>query len=286
VLRDVTERVIIASKGRFDRAVGVDERRARDWPNEASVSTDEFLDATLDLWRIPPESARHVGHPAPFPVELPQRLIELYTFQGDLVLDPFLGSGSTAVAAARTGRRYVGYDTDPDYIELARARVAEELEHGGPPTREGRAAQVLAADLLEDAGFRIVDRKRKVAGLGLEISLVAEDAGGRCWYFDVTGAFTSTGKGLLRSDTLWRSLGRASVLASCQISPLVLLSSHLPARNSAGNRALRALGPDRIHDVVGLLVAEDRARLATYAQGSSHARALPGFWTPAELELP
>ena len=90
VLRDVSERVIVASKGRFDRARG----------GESSPSTDEFLESTLDVWRLPAESARRVGHPAPFPVELPQRLIGLYTFRGDLVLDPFLGSGSTAVCTS------------------------------------------------------------------------------------------------------------------------------------------------------------------------------------------
>ena len=63
---------------------------------------------TLDIWSIPPESARRVGHPAPFPVELPEQLIRLYTFENDLVLDPFMGSGSALVAAARLGRRYAG----------------------------------------------------------------------------------------------------------------------------------------------------------------------------------
>src|SRR5208283_1698411 len=75
---------------------------------------------------IPPESALRVQHPAPFPVELPQRLMELYTYRGDLVVDPFCGSGSTLVAAARCGRDAVGYDLDPTYVELARARVADE----------------------------------------------------------------------------------------------------------------------------------------------------------------
>ena len=69
------------------------------------------------MWSIPPESARRVGHPAPFPVELPEQLIRLYTFADDLVLDPFMGSGSALVAAARLGRRYVGYDLDPAYVE-------------------------------------------------------------------------------------------------------------------------------------------------------------------------
>jgi DNA modification methylase len=126
VLRDVTERVVVASKGRFDRAVSRAEREQRGLPFENTISKEEFFAATLDVWEIRPEHARRVGHPAPFPVELPERLIQLYTYRGDVVLDPFLGSGSTAVAAVRTDRRYVGYDTDPAYVDLAEGRIAAE----------------------------------------------------------------------------------------------------------------------------------------------------------------
>jgi site-specific DNA-methyltransferase (adenine-specific) len=126
VLRDVTERVVVASKGRFDRAVSRRERERRGLPFENTVSSEEFMSATLDVWQVPSESARRVGHPAPFPVELPRRLIDLYTYRGDAVLDPFLGSGSTALAAIRTGRHYVGYDTDPEYVTLAERRIAAE----------------------------------------------------------------------------------------------------------------------------------------------------------------
>jgi DNA modification methylase len=123
VLRDVTERVIIASKGRFDRALKPALRRSLGLPNEATIATEEFLQATIDVWEIPSESATRVGHPAPFPVALPRRLIELYTYRDDLVLDPFIGSGSTAIAALAAGRHYVGFDTDPRYIELAEQRL-------------------------------------------------------------------------------------------------------------------------------------------------------------------
>jgi len=125
VVRDVTERVLVASKGRFDRAVSRKEREERGLPFENTITKEEFFEATLDVWEIRPESARRVGHPAPFPVELPERLLRLYTYRGDVVLDPFLGSGSTAVAAVRNDRRYVGYDTDPEYIALAEVRIAE-----------------------------------------------------------------------------------------------------------------------------------------------------------------
>jgi DNA modification methylase len=115
-LRDVHEYVLVASKASFRR-----ERAGTD-----TISKETFLEATMSVWDILPESARRVGHPAPFPTELPRRLIELYTFEGDLVLDPFLGSGSTAIAAMETGRHYVGYETDPTYAELAEKRVASE----------------------------------------------------------------------------------------------------------------------------------------------------------------
>src|SRR3954447_20180127 len=113
VLRDITERVIVASKGRFDRARSARQRAAEGLPHESTLMTDDFLARTLDVWSMPTESARRVGHPAPFPIELPEQLIRLYTYRDDLVLDPFMGSGSTLVAAARLGRRYVGYDLDP-----------------------------------------------------------------------------------------------------------------------------------------------------------------------------
>ncbi len=114
-LRDVHEYVVVASKGSFARV-----RTGQD-----SISKEEFLEATVSVWDILPESARRVGHPAPYPVELPRRLIELYTFEGDLILDPFLGSGTTAVAAVETGRHYVGYDISAEYLELAERRIRE-----------------------------------------------------------------------------------------------------------------------------------------------------------------
>jgi DNA modification methylase len=71
-----------------------------------------------------PESAKKIGHPAPFPIELPYRLIQLYTFKGDIVLDPFIGSGTTAIAALKADRKYIGYDNDPEYVKLAEERRA------------------------------------------------------------------------------------------------------------------------------------------------------------------
>ncbi|MEN8041164.1 MAG: site-specific DNA-methyltransferase [Actinomycetota bacterium] len=114
-LRDIHEYVIVASKDSY----------ARIRKGEDTISKEEFLDATVSIWNILPESARRVGHPAPFPVELPRRLIELYTFEGDLVLDPFLGSGTTAVAAVESNRHYVGYELSAEYLEIAERRIHE-----------------------------------------------------------------------------------------------------------------------------------------------------------------
>ena len=132
VLRDITERIVVASKGRFDRAVPRKERELRGLPFENTITKDEFFAATLDVWEIRPEHARRIGHPAPFPVDLPQRLIHLYTYRDDVVLDPFIGSGSTAVAAVATGRRYIGYDTDAEYVALAEERIAHAREASDP----------------------------------------------------------------------------------------------------------------------------------------------------------
>ena len=257
VLRDVSERVIVASKGRFDRA-----RKG-----ESSLSTDEFMEATLDVWRMPPESARRVGHPAPFPVELPQRLIELYTYRGDLVLDPFLGAGSTAVAAVRTGRRYCGYDTDPAYLELARRRVADE---GSPhnPAEPPVAAKAVAEELLVAAGFTVVDREKKMAKLGLTIDLTVEGTDGRRWSVDVSGALTVTRAGLARTDEAWQAIGRASVLVAHGLGPVLLLSSHVPRKGDQADKALRAAGLE----AVGLTSPDASEQLRRYAAGMEPSR--------------
>jgi modification methylase len=295
VLRDVTERVVIASKGRFDRARRADRRRAEGLPHHSTLTNDEFLDATLDLWRIPAESARRVGHPAPFPVELPLRLIELYTYAGDLVLDPFLGSGSAAVAAVRAGRRYAGYDIDPEYVAIARARVEEEearrrsattngdaAEAWGRAEGEGRAATAVAEGLLTEAGFAVTHRNKALPGLGTAVSLIARAADGKEWWFDVTGGFTAVKGGLARADVLWRALGRTHVLRTVTDLPLVLLTSHLPGDATPLDAALRSVGPEGIFDVVLMGSAAAQARLAGYASGGQ-ARPLPGFWSPGDL---
>ena len=130
VLRDVHEYLLIFCKEDFARSA--DGRRS-------TISRDHFLEWTKSVWSFPAASARKVGHPAPFPEELPRRLIELYTFRGDVVLDPFCGSGTTCVAAANLGRHFVGYEVEPKYIRLAEERLREREASSSPrPRRRSR----------------------------------------------------------------------------------------------------------------------------------------------------
>ena len=114
-LRDVHEYILVFSKGAFGRKR---PKRRKD-----TIKKDDFLQNSKSVWTFPAVSARKIGHPAPFPQELPARLIELYTFSGDVVLDPFMGSGTTALAALAAGRSYVGYETSKQYVLLAEERI-------------------------------------------------------------------------------------------------------------------------------------------------------------------
>jgi len=117
ILRDIHEYILVFSKEAFNR---------KNLPGKVStISKQEFLEFTKSIWTFPAESARKIGHPAPFPIELPYRLIQLYTFKDDVVLDPFCGSGSTCIAAIKAGRHYVGYDTEKEYIQLAERRIRD-----------------------------------------------------------------------------------------------------------------------------------------------------------------
>ena len=80
----------------------------------------------MSIWNINPEKAKKIGHPAPFPVELPKKFINLYSFKDDLVLDPFIGSGTTAVASKLMQRNYVGYEINKDFIKIANKRLETE----------------------------------------------------------------------------------------------------------------------------------------------------------------
>ena len=316
-LRDTTERIIVASKGRFDRAKTPAARAELGLPHKSTLPTDEFMEATLDVWDMHAESARRVRHPAPFPVELPRRLIDLYTFEGDAVLDPFMGSGTTLVAAVLTDRRGVGFDLDPEYVQVAReriktarARVWAHRQPAGeqPPfpeiadvlaevtdeeiaaddfqrraTQEGKKAQDIAIDLLENCGFTLLQKDAKVPRAGVQYNFKVEDALGEEWWIDVSGAFTTVRPGLLRIDTIWKTLGRASVLkAHDSAARILVLTSHLPRSGSEGDKALKAVGPYTVFDAIPMFDEDAVERLVRYA-GGGMSEPLPGFWKAKEI---
>jgi modification methylase len=124
-LRDIHEYILVFSKGSF-KLPRTKEEKANG--REDTIEKQEFIDLTKSIWRFPTASAKRIGHPAPFPVELPRRTIEFYTFTGDIVLDPFIGAGSTAMAAKDTGRYFIGFDISEEYVTLAESRLASQIE--------------------------------------------------------------------------------------------------------------------------------------------------------------
>lgn len=120
-IRDIHEYILVFSKGDYKREKG---------RKENSITKEQFMEWTKSIWTMKAESAKRIGHPAPFPEELPYRLIQMYSYVGDVVLDPFIGSGTTAVAALNSNRRFVGYDTNSDYIVLANKRIEYYLKQG------------------------------------------------------------------------------------------------------------------------------------------------------------
>ncbi len=294
VLRDTTERIVVASKGRFDRARGVTERRAAGLPWASTLERDEFMDATLDVWEFPPESATRVGHPAPFPVTLPERLIGLYTYLGDLVLDPFAGSGSTAVAALRSGRHFVGYDTDPGYVEAARERIetvrAElggevgrpvDLSADGDPVdladarARGCSARECAALVVRAAVAELGGDPSEVAtdvsvGGGLSVDLSWTSDGAPCHVL-VCGGYSATRPGLRRNEGVLRAVGTAAAVRALDPDARVLLvATELPGPGTSLAAVLSAvvrsgtvagvvdLGDDPQGAIVGLLATAGR----------------------------
>lgn len=120
VLRDIHEYILIFSKEAFNRKNSSEK--------SSTLARDKFLELTKSVWTFPAERAHKIGHPAPFPIDLPYRLIQLYTFEGDVVLDPFCGSGSACIAAVEAGRHFIGYDIEEKYVRLAEKRMQEYKE--------------------------------------------------------------------------------------------------------------------------------------------------------------
>jgi len=119
-LRDMHEYILIFSYGQLARKSG---------DKKSTISKEEFLEFTKSIWTFKTESARRIGHPAPFPLELPYRLIQLYSFEGDIVLDPFMGSGQVAIAAIKTKRYFIGYEIKKEYVDLAMQRINQFLNY-------------------------------------------------------------------------------------------------------------------------------------------------------------
>ena len=116
VIRDVHEYLLVFSK----------ESMSKNNKGKSTIEKEEFMDSTLSIWNIPPARAKKIGHPAPYPTELVERFIKLYTYENELILDPFMGSGTTALGALNLKRNYIGYEINKDYIELANKRIKEE----------------------------------------------------------------------------------------------------------------------------------------------------------------
>jgi len=116
-IRDLHEYLLVFAKEGFSRSD----------KGESDITKEEFLSSTLSVWEIQPESAKKIGHPAPFPIELAERVIKLFSYVGDVVLDPFMGSGTTCIAAAKNKRHYVGYEIVPEYYQLADKRIRKEI---------------------------------------------------------------------------------------------------------------------------------------------------------------
>ena len=129
VLRDIHEYILIFSKGDYKRESS---------GKKSTITKEQFIEWTKSIWTMNAESARRVGHPAPFPEELPNRLIQLYSFKEDIILDPFMGSGTTAIAALKSDRKYVGYDISQEYIDLAEKRIKPFNLHSAPKEEGGR----------------------------------------------------------------------------------------------------------------------------------------------------
>ncbi len=290
VLRDLSERVIIACKGRFDRAISAKDRAKVGLPSISTMTRDEFMEATVDVWEIPPERASRVGHPAPFPVALPERLIHMNTYVGDLVLDPFVGSGTTAVAALRAGRHYIGYDTDAAYVENAQRRLAAErvdddegvarpvelLASDGrqtDPFRGGWSSKEVARFLLTEAGFTDLDDQSSVVP-GVMPTLRAIDPAGRVWWFDVVGGRTSNRPGAQRLEPLWRAIAKAAVIREADpAGGFAILTVGLPSAASGGRALAAVTGPGKAVSAVIDMVAENAvAMLAELGTMSAQPR--------------
>ena len=155
-LRDIHEYILVFSKGTFSR---------RGLNRKSTISKEEFLEFTKSIWTFSAESARKIGHPAPYSVELPYRLIQLYTFEGEVVLDPFIGSGQSAIAAIKTSRHYMGYDINKEYVKLAERRIKEfQFKLNAPKLFDYKVPDSKATPIKMVRDKKRTQKKRRVDG--------------------------------------------------------------------------------------------------------------------------
>ena len=113
------ELIVLLYKGEWKKTRG---------SKKSDITRNEFISWTNGVWSFKGESKRKIGHPTPFPVELPKRCIKLFSYVGDTVLDPFMGSGTTVVAAKQNNRHGIGIDFEIDYCQLAMERILKETK--------------------------------------------------------------------------------------------------------------------------------------------------------------
>ena len=152
ILRDIHEYILVFSKGDYKR-----EKEKK----ENTISKEQFMEWTKSIWTMNAERARRIGHPAPFPIELPSRLIQLYSFKNDIILDPFIGSGTTAISALKSGRKFVGYDISKEYINLAEKRIYSYEKIWEYGLFDENKDTTLAREKLEKKKKHNVKNKRK-----------------------------------------------------------------------------------------------------------------------------
>ena len=266
VVRDITERVIIASKGRFDRAKGRPERETL---GPAVREHDRRR-------RVHGRHARRLGHPAR--ERAPRLAPGAVPGRAARAADPSLhvhgrprprpvhgfglharrrGRGSTGATSATTSTPRTSTSrgcacatratTAPTPVDRRRPTPQPEpdgdsVDFQARASREGKAAQALAEELLKETGFTIVAKNQRVRGTGVTINFIATDADDVEWYFDVSGAFTSTRGGLLRTDTVWKSLGRVRT-CSPRTSRVRSCSSLRTSRARAARATSRCASP-------------------------------------------
>ena len=118
VLRDYHEYILVFSKDSYSKN--------KNQVKKDTIEREDFIEWTRSIWTFSAVNAKNIGHPAPFPTELPHRLINLYSYEGDVILDPFIGSGTTAIAAIQNNRKYIGYDIKQEYIDLSEKRISNQ----------------------------------------------------------------------------------------------------------------------------------------------------------------